>query len=354
MATSIFYDGERAVAHQVEAALEGESLVVRALSGETLADWPIASMSRLTSREAAGEYCLTRGGLARLILRDAAVQNQLAAHHTQIARPLTGWRKEFRILAICAFAAFALGMFLWQGVPLLAKPITAMIPKTWEYEIGLAVYNTFLEQADGKVCHTRAGDEALARLTSRIFAGEDLNLLPEAEPKIVILDADQQNALAFPGGFIVIFRGLLDEASDPDLLAGVLAHEISHIAERHGLQRVVGSSAIWFFYSVLTSDIFSVPVFAALMLADNAYTRGMEYQADVAGRDLMRRKNINSAPLADWLERQSKKESPFVYLMTHPASRDRAAFFQTETGQKTKPSLSPKEWRALKNICKGA
>ena len=354
MATSIFYDGERAIAHQVEAALEGENLIVRALSGETLADWPIASLSRLASRETAGEYCLTRGGMARLILRDIKVQEQLAVHRSQLARPPSGWRKEFRILLICAALAFGLGMFLWQGIPLLAKPIAAMIPKEWEYELGLFAYQSFLNDADKKICHTRAGDEALARLTGRLFAGEDLNLLPDAAPQIIILDSDDENALAFPGGFIVIFRGLLDEASHPDLLAGVLAHEISHITERHGLQHVIGSSAIWFFYSVLTSDVFSVPVFAALMIANNAYTRGMEYQADLASRDLMRRKNINPAPLADWLESQSKKESPFIYLMTHPPSGDRAAFFQTEGSQKTKPSLSPKEWRALKNICKGA
>ena len=360
MASSIFYDGKRAKAHQVEVALEGESLIVRASSGEVLADWPCAALSRLTSREAPGEYCLHRGGMARLILRDPSVQMQLASIGSALSRPPRAWRKEARIVGICLATAFVLGLFFWQGIPFLAKPIAGLISKEAEYKLGQLAYESLLDRFDAEICHTEAGDEALGRLAGHLLDSEDLGLLPEIDPYIVIADSKQENALALPGGFVIIFRGLLDKADDPDMLAGVLAHEAGHIAYRHGVQRAVGSSVLWFFYSFLTSDIFSAPAFAVLLLADNAYTRGMEYEADLFARDLMRKKNINPEPLARWFQGFEDKKGDnagnniLQYFMTHPDSGERAEFFQKKPGAKMRPSLSQEDWAALKNICGGS
>ncbi len=354
MTESIFYDGERAKAHQVRVALEGPSLLARSLSGETLADWPVASLSRLTSREAQGEYCLSRGGMARLMLRDPDVQAQLAARWAHLARPPQRWRKEMKILSICLAAAVVLGMFFWQGVPFLARPITAMVSKEWEYKLGQFAYESLLKRLDADICHTEDGSKALSSLVGDLLDSENLGLLPTIDPYVVVLDVDQENALALPGGFIVIFRGLLEEMDHPDMLAGVLAHEAGHVAQRHGLQRVVGSSMLWFFYSFLTSDIFSVPAFAVLLLADSAYTRGMEYQADRFARSLMERKNINSALLAQWFDSHNNKNGILEYLMTHPSFEERADFFNKTPNRSAKPSLSAKNWTALKNICGGS
>ena len=48
------------------------------------------------------------------------------------------------------------------------------------------------------------------------------------------MDSDLVNAIAFPGGNILIFRGLLKKSPSADALAGVLAHEMQHILHRHG------------------------------------------------------------------------------------------------------------------------
>src|SRR5262249_47219403 len=52
--------------------------------------------------------------------------------------------------------------------------------------------------------------------------------------KVVVLDSKEVNAFALPGGFLFIQRGLLEAADDESELAGVLGHEMSHIALRHG------------------------------------------------------------------------------------------------------------------------
>ncbi len=56
--------------------------------------------------------------------------------------------------------------------------------------------------------------------------------------RFLILDSDEINAFAAPGGFVMVTRGLLRETPDEDALAGVLAHEIVHVTEQHGLQAI--------------------------------------------------------------------------------------------------------------------
>ncbi len=51
--------------------------------------------------------------------------------------------------------------------------------------------------------------------------------------KVVVLDSREVNAFALPGGFLFVERGLLDETEDESELAGVIAHEISHVVARH-------------------------------------------------------------------------------------------------------------------------
>ena len=55
--------------------------------------------------------------------------------------------------------------------------------------------------------------------------------------RVSVLDHGMANALAVPGGRILIFRGLLEAADNPEEVAGVLAHEIGHVAARHTAER---------------------------------------------------------------------------------------------------------------------
>ena len=61
---------------------------------------------------------------------------------------------------------------------------------------------------------------------------------PDIDYRFYIVDTDMANAFALPGGHIYLTRGLIDRTRDGDEFAGVLAHEIAHVAARHGVQKL--------------------------------------------------------------------------------------------------------------------
>ncbi len=60
----------------------------------------------------------------------------------------------------------------------------------------------------------------------------------------LVLDTDEVNAMAAPGGFIFVTKGLVKRCGDEETMAAILAHEIGHVAERHGLQSIKKSRLI--------------------------------------------------------------------------------------------------------------
>ncbi len=61
---------------------------------------------------------------------------------------------------------------------------------------------------------------------------------PDLEYRFFIVDTDQVNAFALPGGYIYVDRGLIQRTSNVSELAGVLAHEVAHVALRHGARNL--------------------------------------------------------------------------------------------------------------------
>ena len=69
------------------------------------------------------------------------------------------------------------------------------------------------------------------------------NIEEEWNFDVHVIDADIQNAYALLGGYIVVYTGLIEDTERPEQLAGVLAHEISHVTQRHGMSRIL--EACW-------------------------------------------------------------------------------------------------------------
>lgn len=95
-----------------------------------------------------------------------------------------------------------------------------------------------------------------------------------------ILDTDDVNALAVPGGYIYIYKGLLNVMPTDDEIAGVLAHEVGHIVKRHSVMQIEKQLAMMLIFSIVFQD-------NAVMLQDLAksaltagYSRSDEGQAD--------------------------------------------------------------------------
>ena len=98
----------------------------------------------------------------------------------------------------------------------------------------------------------------------------------------------EPNAFALPGGRIYVFQGLIERAETVDELAGVLAHEIGHVAHRDGKRSVLQGAGLSFLFGMLLGDFVGggAVIFAAKTILQTSYSREVETAADGYGVEL--------------------------------------------------------------------
>jgi beta-barrel assembly-enhancing protease len=168
-----------------------------------------------------------------------------------------------------------------------------------------------------------------------------------------VLDTDEINAFAAPGGYVFITRGTLQLMRDEATLAGVLGHEVGHIALRHHVETIkdqkkaavtkgigttafqIGSGFIPGVGGAVTSGLAHSPLMnlaadGLVNLALKGWSRGEEEQADVVGFKYATRAGYDPAGLRDFLRavqdtgKQPAKSGFFAkWSQTHPGTDDR-------------------------------
>lgn len=163
-----------------------------------------------------------------------------------------------------------------------------------------------------------------------------------------VLDTDEVNAMAAPGGFVFVTRGLLKRCADEETLAAILAHEIGHVAERHGLQaikksrlmdafKVIGGEASRQFNSEELAKV--TAAFEGALgdvvetLVERGYDRKFEYEADKLALSFAARTGYAPGGLADFLTGMEEKRPAGAaagWFKTHPSAADRLARVKAE------------------------
>ncbi|OQB94953.1 MAG: TPR repeat-containing protein YfgC precursor [Spirochaetes bacterium ADurb.Bin110] len=156
---------------------------------------------------------------------------------------------------------------------------------------------------------------------------------------ILILDSEEAHAFAAPGGFILITRGLLKLAGNEDMLAALLAHEISHTALGHGLLSLssyrMGDLAKYYVmlsaesaqaYNKEAMEFFSAAVHDFVSLISvQGYSQVMEFEADAEAMRMLYEANYRPSALGDFVVslENAKDECFQQYSMQHPLADDR-------------------------------
>ena len=169
----------------------------------------------------------------------------------------------------------------------------------------------------------------------------------------LILDSNEINAFATPGGLIFITRGMLRCCRDEDAVAAVLAHEIGHVQFKHGLQAIKKSritSAIVILgaegsktfggedLANLTSTFEGSISDITSTLVNNGYSRNFEHQADVAAVTILKRVGYDPNGLVNMLKVMEKQLKPegLDFAKTHPSPESRIADIQKHIGKYAK------------------
>lgn len=154
---------------------------------------------------------------------------------------------------------------------------------------------------------------------------------------IKVIDSDEVNAFALPGGFFYVNKGLVLAADNEAELAGVMAHEIAHVAARHALENQKKAELTQYailvpaiiFGGGLGQLIYQGGGFAAL-LGFMKFSRGAEEEADKLGVQYMYAAGYDPTAMAtmfEKLEAKNKKKPGFISKLfaTHPAPPERRA-----------------------------
>jgi predicted Zn-dependent protease len=259
------------------------------------------------------------------------------------------------VIAFVLIAAAAAGAAVW-GYGELVDRIVARIPARYEAELG-AVAGGGLDKA---AITDPAVVAAVDRVSARLIAA-----MPDSPYrfKIVVVPDKAVNAFALPGGRIAVNAGLIAEAESPDELAGVLAHEMTHVLRRHSLRGIVQQLGV----RTLFALVFSGRGDAAEALNEFApgllglrFSRGQEAEADRGGMELLFAAGIPGEGMVRFFQRLSTQESGTARAMNfasdHPTSRGR--FEELERLRTSRPAPPPVawdiDWALVRERCRAA
>ena len=155
-----------------------------------------------------------------------------------------------------------------------------------------------------------------------------------------VVDMVEPNAFALPGGYVYVTRGLLALVNTEDELAGVVGHEIGHVAARHTVQRIsrqgpfalitnLVSGVTGFFVPVVGNIVGGVGNFAQ-SLVFSPYSRSQESEADEVGQEMAAKAGWDPVGLATFLATLGREEALLSdgprkpsFFDSHPATPDR-------------------------------
>ncbi len=346
-------DGRTAARTAVTVEVGEEGLVIETTDGVRLI-WAFGDLGRTDEfhRDLPVRLLNVAQADARLTIADNGILRPLLAMAPHLHDPgIMGARPYRRVAQWAAGIAAVIAILFW-GLPLAVEPVAALMPLEWEEALGAQVMGEF--ESGNNPCDGGAGVRALERLTERLAGVADTDY----RFRVAVVDSEVVNAFAGPGGHIVIFKGLITAAKTPDEVAGVLAHEMGHVIERHSTESIVRAAGLGVMVQILLGDpsgLIGLGVAAGELLVNLAYNRDSEAEADAVAADILAASEIDASGLARFLDRlaahESKDPGMLNLLSTHPHSAERAEAVR-EAGRSGDQGMSDADWRSLRAICR--
>lgn len=263
-------------------------------------------------------------------------------HHFELAaakvRQARTHRRTMWGLAVGSVGAIVL--VLWLGSDWLVELAVSRIPVEWEQKLGESAYRDFLAKQD--VLREGPAVAAVNEMTQRLT-----NQIADNPYKfeITVVKSDVVNAFALPGGYIVVFTGLMKKAESGEEVAGVLSHELNHVLQRHGLDRVVKTLGLMAVVTILVGDpqgLAGLMKQVGLELVTLKFGRSQETEADLTGLQLLQRAKIDPAGMIRFFERLSENdEGRMEWFSTHPMSTARAERLKAELASLPRKAPEP-------------
>jgi len=235
------------------------------------------------------------------------------------------WGTVFVVLAL-------LGWFGYRSLPQVSALFIDLIPTEVDVQLGDFAYDNMGKE--GVELKSAEVVEPVEQIVERLTA----DIEGEWEFKVHVVEADILNAYALPGGNIVVYTGLIEESTKAEELAGVLAHEIAHVTQRHGMSRILEAAGVALVANVLLGDVegllaLGVELFSAS--AVNSYSRDSESEADSVGLQYLLQGNIDPSGMVDFFKIMESEEGEIeemipLWMRSHPETESRIESLQAQ------------------------
>lgn len=236
------------------------------------------------------------------------------------------------------FVAFPLLLIalLFTQLDRISGWITDQIPIEEEAKLGRASFDSMKFRL--KLRDTGPAYEAVQDIGKRLTQGSKYTY------EFHVVEDGTLNAFAMPGGIVVVHTGLIKATKRPEELAGVLAHEVQHVEQRHSLQGMVknlGLRAVW---AMVTGDIGgTLAGRAAQQLTSLKFSRDAETEADAKGFDTLVSQGIDPAGMPAFFKTMSEKaaDAPAAFISSHPLSKNREKELARRVAELPQKSFTP-------------
>ncbi|SDF80284.1 M48 family metallopeptidase [Chitinophaga filiformis] len=209
-------------------------------------------------------------------------------------------------------------------LPWVADKVVDQLPRSFDKEIGIAARNSMQEKID------TAGSALLTKFAAQMKWDTPDSLV------FTVVPSGIENAYALPGGYVMVYTGLLKKLHTKEELAALLSHEVAHVTRRHSVRKLCRDMSTSLLVSVLISDVGGI----AGALYSNAsavysltYSRKYEEQADITGLETMRRNQIDQQGMVKLMQELKKLDHLMKvpeFISTHPLTDNRIRYVQQD------------------------
>lgn len=355
---AIFYDGKQAVRREARVELANRELTLT-VQGEDPVVWPYEAI-RIADQGTYGEPVRIEFSTGGTLVVEAHGFTEALRQFGVMKSPaiplvanldLRSWPTI--IFCCIAIVCLGAGYYVW-AVKWASETISRFLPPSVEERLGQAVIAVLAPPA------TRCTEpQATARLQPVVDRLASTARSPY-KFRVIYVNQPVVNAFAAPGGYVVVFRGLLDVTNQPEEFAGVLAHEMEHVLLRHSTRAIAREFSGRAMLSLMAVDSNGTPtaIQAAARLANLSYQRDDEEAADLAGAALLDRAGMRTDGLAKFLaglQGASGAFGPPQYLSTHPALSERVDALNALTrkySQTRESVMSAEAWETARHVCR--
>lgn len=333
-----FFDGRHAKKYLVEIQLNQDGISIQNIEQKIDQIWLFRDMRMLEAFHEDRPALLKNKQHPNqsLFVEDQVLADIILLHGVKQTNPhKIAW---FTLLSLALLATVFL-IAIYISAPIMSKHIVKFIPESIFQKLGKSLVESQIYN-DHLFCDQEA-QSMITELVNKLIANSNTN----KEIKSYIVNNPIANAYAAPGGYIVIFSGLLYHVRSPEQLAGVIAHELGHSVLNHSEVATINNTGL----NLIILAMFGYqPKIHNLVLLK--YSRDNELEADQFAVDLLEKSDIDPYEFAKFFKSLPDKSTSF--FSTHPTNRKRITEVYKKTVQKNyKPFIPKAKWEQMLNRC---